>query len=168
MHSRCSFLNLFLILPAATLLFGCMTPADSSTDAGSAAADSTAAVEAIKAQAVRLSEAYMAGDIEGVVAIYADDGVAGAYNSEFVRGREDLLEMWELPEGRTILRHSTEAVELIVDGDHAYDWGYFEGQGAQDGEPLDPFSGKYVIVWERGDDGVWRMTLDVWSGVPTE
>lgn len=157
-----------VLFVVAAVLSGCAPSDDSAADAASTAADSAAAVEAIKAQAARLSEAYMAGDIDGVVALYTADGIAAAYNSDFVRGTDALLDLWQLPEGRTIPHHASMPEEIVVDGDHAWDWGYYEGEAAQDGESLGTFGGKYVIVWERGTDGVWRMALDVWSGVPTE
>ena len=74
--------------------------------------------------------------------------------------------MWTLPDGRDILCHATRPEALTVEGDLAYDWGYYDGRAAQDGEPMDPFYGKYVIVWKRGTDGRWRMALDVWSRLP--
>lgn len=110
----------------------------------------------------------MAGDINGVVSLYTEDGIAGAYNSDFVRGTDALLDLWQLPESRTILHHASMPEEIVVDGDHAWDWGYYEGEAAQDGESLGTFGGKYVIVWEREDDGVWRMAMDVWSGVTAD
>lgn len=128
-----------------------------------AAPSQAADLEAIEAQARRLSEAYRAGDIEALVALYTTDGVAAPGGRDFVRGTDELLRLWRLPEGRTILRHQTTATEIVIDGDHAYDWGYYEGQAAQAGTPLDPFRGTYVIVWERGTDGGWRMAVDMWS-----
>ena len=121
---------------------------------------------AILAQSARLSEAYVEGDIDALVALYTEDGVAVPGNRDFVRGHDALRTLWALPEGRTILRHTARPTDFRVDGDHAYDWGYFEGQAAQDGAPLDPFRGAYVIVWERGEDGVWRIAADMWNSLP--
>lgn len=127
--------------------------------------DTSRDVAAILAQSRRLSEAYVQGDIEALVSIYTPDGVAVPGNRDFVQGREALLALWRLPEGRTILRHAATPTTLRVDGDHAYDWGYFEGQGAQDGEPMPAFRGAYVIVWARGADGIWRIAADMWNNL---
>ena len=142
------------------LLAACAAPAD--------APDPDEDLRQIEAQARALSEAYMAGDIDALVAIYTEDGVAIPGNRDFVQGHEALARLWSLPEGRDILHHETRATKLVVDGDHAYDYGYFEGRAAQDGEPLNPFGGAYVIVWERGDDGVWRIDADMWNSLPQE
>jgi uncharacterized protein (TIGR02246 family) len=118
---------------------------------------------AIAAQSKRLSDAYVQGDIESLVSIYTTDGVAVPGSSDPVRGREALLKLWSLPEGRTILRHSSTPTEIQIDGDHAYDWGIYEGQASRNGEPQDPFKGNYVIVWQRGGDGIWRIAIDMWN-----
>jgi len=68
MSRRFSFALIFFLVTGG--LAGCSapddTPADAASEAASEAAGSAAAVEAIEAQATRLSEAYMAGDIAGV------------------------------------------------------------------------------------------------------
>lgn len=129
----------------------------------SAQAQESADRAAILQQSLALSDAYVRGDIEALVAIYTSDGVAVPGAADFVRGRESLLDLWQLGPGRTVLRHSATPTELVIDGDHAYDWGYYEGQAAQNGEPRPPFRGAYVIVWRRGDDGVWRIAVDMWN-----
>ena len=122
--------------------------------------------EAIAAQSKRFSQAYVDGDIETLLSIYTSDGVAIPGGRDYMRGRDALRKYWSMPEGVAILRHSATPVELIVDGDHAYDWGYYEGQSARNGEPLDPFRGMYTIIWNRGEDGVWRMAVDMWASLP--
>lgn len=123
---------------------------------------------AILAQSGRLSDAYVRGDIADLVAVYARNGIAAPGGRDFVRGWPALDSLWALPPGRTILRHKSTPLELRIDGDHAYDWGYYEGQAAQDGVPLAPFRGKYVIVWHRGTDGTWRILMDMWNSLPTD
>lgn len=127
--------------------------------------DSADDIEAITEQSLCLSDAYVRGDIEALVSLYTPDGIAVPGNRDFVRGRDALHSLWVLPEGRTILRHTATPTEITVDGDHAYDWGHYEGQAAQDSEPLDPFRGAYVIVWERGEDGTWRIAVDMWNSL---
>ena len=123
-------------------------------------------VLAIQGQSRRLSDAYVRGDIADLVDIYTPDGIAAPGGSDFVRGHEAIHDLWELPEGRTILNHGSTPEEIIVNGDYAYDWGYYQGQAATNGEPGSVFKGKYVIIWKRGADGVWRMVMDMWNSLP--
>ena len=122
---------------------------------------------AILSQSRLLSESYIAGDIQTLVGIYTEDGVAAPGGRDFLQGPAALTRYWNLPEGRTVLRHETTTEELVLNGDYAYDRGYYSGQSAQDGEPLAPFRGAYLIVWERGSDGTWRIAVDMWYGLST-
>ncbi len=110
----------------------------------------------------------MAGDIEALVAVYAEDGIAAPGGSEFIRGHDALLELWSLPEGRVVTHHQAIPEELRVEGDMAYDWGYYEGAVTQDGEARPPFRGKYLVVWQRDPDGIWRIAHDMWNTLPAE
>jgi ketosteroid isomerase-like protein len=143
---------------------GC-SPTSSETATPNSASRRAEDLEAIEAQSRRLSDAYVQGDIETLVSIYSPEGVAVPGNRDFIRGREALHSLWTLPEGRTILRHASIPTEIQIDGDHAYDWGHYEGQAAQNGQSLDPFRGAYVIVWERGEDGTWRIAVDMWNSL---
>jgi ketosteroid isomerase-like protein len=54
---------------------------------------------------------------------------------------------------------------VVVDGDHAYDYGSYEIAGERDGTPWGPLRGNYVVVWRR-EKGAWRMHLDIWNSGP--
>lgn len=119
-------------------------------------------LDAIRAQSRALSEAYVREDIPSLVAIYNEDGVALPGGRDYVRGQEPLARLWAVAEGTDVIRHASTPVEIVVDGDHAYDWGYYEGESVRNGN-ASPFRGTYVIVWERGADGVWRIAVDMWA-----
>lgn len=123
---------------------------------------------AIAAQSKRFSQAYIQGDISSLVNIYTMDGIAAAGGRDFIEGRAALEQFWQLPPGRTILQHQSNSLRLEIKGDTAYDWGYYSGQAAQDGEALPPFQGKYVIIWQKGEDNQWRMLMDMWNSMPNE
>lgn len=110
----------------------------------------------------------MAGDIEALVAVYAEDGIAAPGGRDFVRGYDALYDLWELPEGRVVTYHHATPEELKVHGDFAYDWGYYGGTVVQDGGEPVSFRGKYLVVWQRDADGVWRIAHDMWNSLPAE
>lgn len=122
---------------------------------------------AITEQARRFSQAYMDGDIDTLVSIYTEDGVAAPGGRDFIRGHEALRALWTLPEGVTVTHHASTPVEITVTGDYAFDWGYYEGRSGTD-EGQQDFRGKYLIVWHRGADGVWRMAHDMWNRMPVQ
>jgi ketosteroid isomerase-like protein len=57
--------------------------------------------------------------------------------------------------------------EIGSDGDLGYTWGMYEFRAAnQDGKPEKTTYGKYVIVWKKHSDGVWKATLYTTSPGP--
>lgn len=156
--------------PVRTLLFFAVTAlgvscTPASPDAAAPAQTEAEAIAAIQAQAQRFSAAYVAGDIETLLSIYAEDGIAAPGGRDFIRGRDALRAYWQIPEGRAVTHHQSRSDELIVEGKYAYDWGYYEGAAGPIGNPQ-PFEGKYVIIWRLDGDGVWRMVQDMWNSMP--
>ena len=111
------------------------------------------------------SAAYRAGDAEAVAALYADDAFYLAPGGEIERGgmarHFEFLSSFEPGAGPVI---EFEVVDRDVSGELAYDIGYFtfrrEGEAAESAG-----RGKFIVIWKRGDDGVWRLHADGYSDV---
>ncbi|HJU86703.1 MAG TPA: nuclear transport factor 2 family protein [Gemmatimonadota bacterium] len=111
------------------------------------------------------SAAYRAGDPAAVAALYADDAFYLAPGGEIDRGdvarHFAFLSSVEPGAGPII---EFEIVDREVSGDLAYDIGYFtfrrEGQPAENAP-----RGKFIVIWKRGEDGVWRIHADGYSDV---
>jgi uncharacterized protein (TIGR02246 family) len=129
--------------------------------AQSAAADSAA----IHQLARQFSAAYVRGDAAAMADLYTSDAVIFPERSERITGREAIARYWTLQPGRRVTRHVVTPARIVVDGDHAYDYGSYEIAGERDGTTWGPFRGKYVVVWRR-DKGTWRMQLDIWNSGP--
>ena len=110
----------------------------------------------------------MEGDASTMAALYTEDAVIFPNNSEYIRGREQIEQYWTLPEGRRITHHRTWTVETEITGTTASDFGHYEVAGENDGQAWGPVRGKYLIVWKQGDDGAWRMHLDMWNSRPRD
>jgi len=119
--------------------------------------------EGIKATADIFSAAYMRGDIETMMDCYTDDAVILPGGRDIIEGPENLRAYWTLPPGRSVTYHRSMTEGITVVGNTAYDYGYYEGANSRDGADPVPFRGKYVIIWEKGDDGKWRMKVDMWN-----
>jgi ketosteroid isomerase-like protein len=51
-------------------------------------------------------------------------------------------------------------------GDMGYTWGHFEGHSKDaNGNPV-VTSGRYITVWRKGSDGIWKVVLDAGSNEP--
>ena len=97
-----------------------------------------------------------AGNVEKMVAMYADDAVLLPPNMAAISGREAIGKFWGgmLQSGPVEIDLIME--EFLVDGDLAVDRGRYEVKA--------PFtdSGKYVVVLRRRE-GKWRVVTDIFN-----
>jgi ketosteroid isomerase-like protein len=83
-----------------------------------------------------------------------------------IRGVEAIQRYWSPRPARRVTRHALTPARIVVDGQHAFDYGTYVIAGEQDGKPWGPLAGKYAVVWRRDAGAPWRMMLDIWnSGV---
>lgn len=121
---------------------------------------------AIREQSARFSAAFVDGDAETMVAIYTEDAVIAPPGMGFLSGKQALLDYWSPKPGRRVTRHQASPERIEVHGDIAYDYGHYSGATEVQGQTSN-WGGKYLIVWRRGADGVWRMAQDMWNdGAP--
>lgn len=80
-----------------------------------------------------------------------------------VRGLADIRAFWG---GRSpdfqVLEHRLEPRTLDVHGTMAVDEGIWSNTTRWRDDPPTTSSGVYLVVWSRGEDGVWRMEFDMW------
>ena len=95
----------------------------------------------------------MRGDAAAMADLYTSDAVIFPERSEQITGREAIRRYWTLGPGRRVTRHVLRPTRIVVDGEHAYDYGTFEVAGERDGIAWGPSRGKYVVVWRREKDG---------------
>jgi uncharacterized protein (TIGR02246 family) len=144
-------------LPSFGLLLGVLVSVPV-LGAQTAGADS-AAIHRLSRQ---FSAAYVRGDAAAMADLYTADGVIFPERSKWISGREAITRYWTPGPGRRVTRHVVTPTRIVIDGEHAYDYGTFEIAGERDGATWGPFRGKYVVVWRR-DKGTWRMQLDIWN-----
>src|SRR5688572_8472101 len=111
------------------------------------------------------SAAYRAGDPAAVAALYAEDAFYLSPGGEIDRGdvgrHFEFLSSFEPGAGPII---EFEIVDREVSGGLAYDIGYFTFRRAD--APMDSAGrGKFIVIWKRGEDGVWRIHADGYSDV---
>lgn len=120
----------------------------------------------LAAVADAFSQAYMAGDVDAIAALYTEDAVLIPHGAREIRGMEAVRDFWAPREGVTIAHHKITSTRVEVFGDIATDFGTYVARGTEGDEAWGPSYGNYLIVWKRGADGRWRMQLDMWNGRP--
>ena len=126
------------------------------------AASDSAAIHEVGRQ---FSAAFMRGDAGAMAALYTSDAVIFPERSEWITGREAIARYFTPKSGRRVTRHLLTPAHIVVDGNHASDYGTFEIAGEHEGTAWGPFRGKYVAVWRR-ENGRWRLQLDIWNSGP--
>ena len=94
---------------------------------------------------------------------YAPDALILAPNNKAVKGHEDIIAFFEsFP---PISEMKFEIVEIDGAGDVAYVYGKYYLTLAGE-EPVKD-TGKYIEIWKRQPDGLWKVAIDIFnSGLP--
>jgi len=127
------------------------------------AADPAADEAAVRAINPSWFKAYNAGDVDGVVALYAADAVLNMPGVPPVRGtaaiREAFAKDMAAMAAAGLANNQGADGEFGVSGDLAWEWNTFyvtDSSGAR----VD--TGKYVTVYGR-KDGKWMIIRDIWN-----
>ena len=150
---------------AALLLFGPVPDAAAHGEAAPAekAGDKDVAV-AVAAGNAAFSAAFERGDAAAIAALYTEDAVllpSGGRNRQ--QGRASIERFFTLAPGVEVVDHSLETTSLEVKGDTAVEIGRWTSVTRRDGGEPRKGTGPYLLVWERGGDGAWRIDYDVWQ-----
>jgi ketosteroid isomerase-like protein len=147
MHSRQSLLTLLLFLAFV------------GADAGAqgTARDSTAILEASR----QFSTYYVRGDIAALARLFVEDGVLRPPGRE-VRGRAAIERYFTSGPNPRRVAHRMEPSSIHISGTLAVDVGTWTSSVRRgDSEPVTN-SDRYMMVWQREADGVWRILYDMW------
>lgn len=108
-------------------------------------------------------KAFNSRDVNGVVALYADDAVVSPPGVPSARGKAAILELFTKEiEGATaagISFQSAGKTDAGVSGDLGWEWGTY---AATDNSGATIDKGKYMTVYARRD-GKWHIIRDMWN-----
>ena len=107
--------------------------------------------------------AFNAGDGKSVAELYTEDAALFPPDAERVDGKAAIAEFWQAAIDSGLADADLESVEVVEAGDLAYEVGAVTlSAPGSDGERVS-VSGKYIVVWRRADDDVWRLHRDIWT-----
>ena len=145
----------------AAVAIGCAPPPETPGTPDSPAADPA---ELMEADRVFAAETQRLGG-EGWVDAFAEDGVMLIAGGE-VRGHEAIREIMApaLADSGFSLTWEPRFADVGSGGDLGYTIGRYVRQIVSAEGDTVRAEGQYTTVWKRGEDGVWRVVLDL--GVP--
>jgi uncharacterized protein (TIGR02246 family) len=108
-------------------------------------------------------KAYNAGDVNTIVALYAEDAVVNAPGAAAARGQAAIREFFtkDVAGSRAVgvSLNGSSVTDVGVSGDLGWEWGTFTVTD-KSGATVD--RGKYVTVYAR-KDGKWHIIRDIWN-----
>jgi ketosteroid isomerase-like protein len=106
--------------------------------------------------------------MKGFLSFIADDAAFFPANAPIVTGKEAVGASWAevLNTPGISLRWQPIRAELAASGELGYTYGHYQlTQTASDGKSVTRH-GKYVTIWKKQADGVWRVAVDIGNGSP--
>ena len=130
---------------------------------GTAAADSAAADQAIRAHVDRWLQLVKAKDAAGIAQLYTEDGAVMPPNAPIGKGRGAIEKTWAsmMQTPGFDLTFTPEQILVSSSGDMALDRGTYRLSVAPGGRQLTD-TGKYVVVW-RKMGGDWKAAADIFN-----
>lgn len=102
------------------------------------------------------------GELDGVVAAYAEDAVYLPPHHEAVHGRDAIREYLKAPLSHGVSDLAFEVTYIKQNGPVAWDVGTYRMKIPQDGGTKKQDQGKYLTVWRRVGEN-WLIAADAWS-----
>jgi uncharacterized protein (TIGR02246 family) len=121
---------------------------------------------AIEKQGAAFAAALSRGDAKAIAAMYTEDAIAMPPDAEMVRGRPAIEKLWADALASGIKTIAFTVVDVQSSGEFAVETGRAVLGVQPAGQPATSQTGKYVVVWQRGADGQWRLLRDIWNGTP--
>ena len=114
---------------------------------------------AIEETNARFTEAFNQGDTAATAALYTEDAIVLPPGQGMVRGQPAIQEFNALDiETNALNGLVLTTSDVQVGGNLAVEVGTYSIQaGAMQDE------GKYVVVWEKQEDGSWKLHRDIWN-----
>ena len=162
----------FVVIPLIFLLcltFGCQQAEEVVEDVAETAMDMAQVRQAIEAANAKFGEAVRAGDAAMLASYYTEDATLMPPNSEMIHGRAGVEAFWAGGFQMGIKDVVLTTVDVMGMGDLVCEIGKAKVSIQPEGADAMEDMGKYLVVWKKGDDGMWRLHVDIWnSSLPHE
>jgi uncharacterized protein (TIGR02246 family) len=120
----------------------------------------------INATNAEFQAAFNRGDAPGLAKLYTADSLLMAPNYGRIKGRRAIEGLWQNFFDAGVSDIDLNTLELEVTGNKASEVGTFsltapDGKGGRV-----TANGKYIVLWRRDGDGIWRLHRDIWNNDP--
>jgi uncharacterized protein (TIGR02246 family) len=128
-----------------------------------AAVASETAEEAIRAADRKFAEMFNRGDSAAIAVLYTPDAAVFPPGMPRADGRAAIEQVWRTVIQSGVKDLSLQPAEIVVLDDMAYATGTGTFTMPSGGGGTQPGTLKYIEIWQRGEDGAWRLHRDIWN-----
>jgi len=122
--------------------------------------------EEIEAALVTFADAFNKGDAAAVAAHYTQDAAVLPPDAARVDGRPAIQAFWKGAIDAGLADLTLKASEVEGSGDWAFEVGEVSFSAPNSAGERSTATGKYIVVWKRDVDGIWRLYRDIWNANP--
>jgi uncharacterized protein (TIGR02246 family) len=133
--------------------------------------DAAALKDAIQAREREWSAAYLTGDAATVAALYTEDGASVPATGDFHRGRAAIAQdlRTQLDSVTFTAREDITEEVIPLGSDYVFEVGHYNASGTYKvGGKARAVSGRYVVLWRKDSDGIWRLHRDMGTEAPVK
>ena len=123
--------------------------------------------EAIEVANAKFQEAFNRGDAAAVAQLYTPDAAVLPPDALRADGREAIQRFWQGAIDAGLRELALQSTEIKEAGNIAYEVGTGALKATTASGTAQAISIKYVVIWRRGEDGVWRLHRDIWNVNPS-
>lgn len=154
------------LLLLATLA-ACAAPAPEAA----APVDVAALKDAIQAREKEWSAAFLAADPAAIAALYTEDAASIPASGDWNSGRAGIAANMQPQFDSTTFSAREDITEEVipVGADYIFEVGHFSSTGTSKADGTEKLaSGRYVVLWRKDADGVWRIHRDMGADAPVK
>ena len=120
---------------------------------------------AIRENAAAWSKAAGAKELERFLSFYTEDASALPFNAPIADGKAQIRHVWSMLMSNPgySLRFGPTKIEVERSKDLAYEVGTFDLTLATDAGKSNAMRGKYVVVWKKQSNGMWKAAADIFN-----
>ena len=159
---RCTAAGVFALLIAVTIGKG---QSASATSIAATASDTSADAAAVAALSARWAKLWSAKDLDGTVALYAEDAVFCPSTGTRVAGRDRIRALFAEALAVVTPSLTVRSTRAEVSGDLACDIGEYEETIVANGK-THTGRGSYLLVARRDAASRWLIVAQMWTDVP--
>ena len=108
------------------------------------------------------------GDADKIVSLFTEDYTFMPEGGPRLQGREAARALWDRNLQSGLKEMSFVSVDVIVSGIYAIETGDYVWTSEDRNGASETGNGKYLVVWKRDSDGIWKLQIDIYNSSPPE